>query len=86
MSRMIGMKEVTMTRILEGVFVLGCSLVGLGMGASEGSGLQNAVKTSVQLIALAQNNVVSNVASNVARLSFSLSHVPERIVGGFRHE
>jgi len=66
-----------MSRILEGVFVLGCSLVGLGMGAPEGSGVRNTVQSSVQLIALAQ----SGVAQNVAKLRASLARVPVEILG-----
>jgi hypothetical protein len=64
-----------MSRILEGVFVIGCAVVGFGMGAPEGSGIQNSLKTSVQLIALVPNNVASNVAK------FSAS-----IIGAMRHE
>ncbi len=51
-----------MSRILEGVFVLGCSLVGLGIGAPQGSAIQDTVQCSVQLIALAHDNVASNAA------------------------
>lgn len=51
-----------MARILEGVFVIGCALVGFGMGAPEGSGIQNSVKCSVQLIALVHNNVAAHAA------------------------
>jgi len=58
-----------MSRILEGVFVLGCSLVGLGIGAPQGSVIQDTVKCSVQLIALAH----ANMASNAARLSTDLT-------------
>jgi hypothetical protein len=67
-----------MSRILEGVFVLGCSLVGLGMGAPEGSGMRNTMQGSIRLVALAQ----SNVAGNVARLSASLVRVPTEILAG----
>ena len=66
-----------MSRILEGVFVLGCSLVGLGMGAPEGSGMHDTVQSSIQLIALAQ----SDMARNVARLGASLGRVPVEILG-----
>ena len=61
-----------MARILEGIFVLGCSLVGLGMSAPDRSG----VREVVQLVALAQNNA----ASNVARLAAHISNAPERIL------
>ena len=33
-----------MTRLLEGIFVIGCSLVGFGMSAPEGSGINNTIK------------------------------------------
>ena len=49
-----------MTRLLEGIFVLGCSLVGLGMGAPEGSGIGKAKQCSIQLIAAVQQNVTAN--------------------------
>ena len=65
-----------MSRFLEGIFVIGCSLVGLGMGAPEGSGMQNTMQASIQLVALAQNHVTSNVA----RLSANFSHASERIL------
>jgi len=71
-----------MSRILEGVFVLGCSLVGLGMNAPEGSGIQNTVRCSVQLIAL----VHDNVASNAGRLSANLSSIPAQVLGSIRRE
>ena len=51
-----------MSRILEGVFVIGCAVVGFGVGAPEGSGIQNSMKTSVQLIALVHNDVCMNAA------------------------
>jgi hypothetical protein len=51
-----------MSRLLEGIFVIGCSLVGLGMNASEGSLFQNTVKSSVQFISLAQERVSYNGA------------------------
>src|SRR6266853_351840 len=56
-------KEAARSRILEGVFVLGCSLVGLGMGAPEGSGMRNTVQSSIQLVALAHGNMARNVAN-----------------------
>jgi hypothetical protein len=66
-----------MSRILEGVFVLGCSLVGLGMSGSEGSVFQNTMKTSVQFIALAQDNA----AANTVRLSATLCKLPVWMLG-----
>ena len=64
-----------MSRILEGVFVIGCALVGFGMGAPEGSGVRNSVNCSVQLIAMVHNNV----AMNAAKISTG-------ILGVMRHE
>ncbi len=69
-----------MSRILEGVFVIGCALVGLGIDAKEGSVMQDAVKCSVQLIA----NVHDHVASNTARLSRGLASVPSQVLGHIR--
>ena len=66
-----------MSRILEGVFVLGCSLVGLGMGAPDGSGLRDTVQSSIQLITLTQ----SDMARNVAQLSARLVRLPVKILG-----
>jgi hypothetical protein len=69
-----------MSRILESVFVLGCSLVGFGMDAKDGSVIQDAVKVSVQLV----SNVHNNVAANVARLSTGLARVPSQVIGHIR--
>lgn len=51
-----------MSRFLEVIFVVGCSLIGLGMSASEGSLFQNTMKTSIQFISLAQERVSYNGA------------------------
>jgi len=59
-----------MSRILEGVFVIGCALVGFGVGAPEGSNVRNSMNCSVQLIALVHNNV----AKNAAKLSSGIVH------------
>ena len=61
-----------MSRILEGVFVLGCALVGLGIDAKDGSVMQDAVKCSVQLIA----NVPDHIAANATRIGTGLARVP----------
>ena len=71
-----------MSRILEGVFVLGCAVVGLCIDAKEGSVMQDAVNCSVQLIA----NVHDHVASNAARLSRDLARVPSQVLGHVRVE
>jgi hypothetical protein len=55
--------EIAMTRLLEGIFVIGCSLVGFVIGAPEGSPIKNTMNCSVQLIALAHNNIASNTAN-----------------------
>ena len=39
-----------MARILEGVFVLGCSLVGFGINALESNPFQDRLQSSVQLV------------------------------------
>ena len=71
-----------MSRILEGVFVLGCAVVGLCIDAKEGSVMQDAVKCSVQLIA----NVHDHVAANAARLSRDLARVPSQVLRHARVE
>ena len=69
-----------MSRILEVVFVVGCSLVGLGMNCKEGSLFQNSVKTSIQFVNLAR----SNVARNAAHFSENLAKVPVLVLSNFR--
>ncbi len=39
-----------MARLLEGIFVLGCSVVGLGLNALEGSAVPDTIQSSVQLV------------------------------------
>ena len=39
-----------MSRFLEAVFVLGCSLVGFGLSAGEGNVVQSTVQYAVQLV------------------------------------
>jgi hypothetical protein len=60
-----------MTRFMEGIFVIGCALVGFGMNAPEGSGIRDTVKCSVQLIAVAQDNVTVNAAQLGAHLALA---------------
>jgi hypothetical protein len=55
--------EIAMTRLLEGIFVVGCCLVGFAMNAPEGSNIKNTMNCSIQLIALANNNIASNTAN-----------------------
>ncbi len=69
-----------MSRILEGVFVLGCSLVGFGMSGTDGGVFQNTMKASIQLVALAHDNV----ALNTSRLGMHLSRLPVVVLGNFR--
>jgi len=57
------MKEVAMSRTLEVIFIIGCSLVGWSMNAPEGTGLKQAMKCSVHLVALAQDNLASHTAN-----------------------
>lgn len=71
-------KEAPMSRFMEGIFVIGCALVGLGMGAPEGTGIQNGVKYSVRLIA----NVENDLTTNVDRLQTNLTNVPEQVLRG----
>lgn len=66
-----------MTRFLEGIFVIGCSLVGFGMGAPEGSGIRNAMNCSVQLIGFANDNL----ASNSAKIGIHLAEAKAEILG-----
>jgi hypothetical protein len=52
-----------MSRILEGIFVIGCSLVGFGMSAPTGSSIHNAVEQSVRFVAGALPHVLSGASS-----------------------
>lgn len=63
-----------MSRILEIVFVIGCAVVGFGIGAPEGSGVQSSVKSSVQLITLVHNNVASSAAKLSSGIVYHLLH------------
>jgi hypothetical protein len=67
--------EIAMTRLLEGIFVIGCSLVGFAMSAPEGSGIRDTMKCSIQLIALAHNNIASNTASLGVHLAEAKSEI-----------
>ena len=58
-----------MARTLEIIFLVGSSLVGFAMGAPEGSSIRSTLQCSIQLIALAQNNVSSNTAHLATTLS-----------------
>lgn len=71
-----------MTRLLEGIFVIGCSLVGLGMGAPEDSGLGKTMQCSIQLIATVQENV----AANAARAAIHFSEAHSGVLAGFHVE
>jgi hypothetical protein len=55
--------EIAMTRLLEGIFVIGGCLVGFGMGAPEGNPIKSTMNCSIQLIALVHNNIASNSAN-----------------------
>jgi hypothetical protein len=72
--------EIAMTRLLEGIFVIGCSLVGFAMSAPEGSGIRDTMKCSVQLIAMAHNNI----ASNTANLGVHLAEAKSEILADLR--
>jgi hypothetical protein len=67
--------EIAMTKLLEGIFVIGCSLVGFGMSAPEGSGVRDTMKCSIQLIALAHNNIASNTANLAVHLAEAKSEI-----------
>jgi hypothetical protein len=67
--------EIAMTRLLEGIFVIGCSLVGFAMSAPEGSGVRDTMKCSIQLIALAHNNIASNTANLAVHLAEAKSEI-----------
>lgn len=60
-----------MTRFMEGIFVIGCALVGFGMNAPEGNGIRNTMKCSIQLIAVAQDNVTVNAAKFGAHVALA---------------
>jgi hypothetical protein len=67
--------EIAVTRLLEGIFVIGCSLVGFAMSAPEGSGIRDTMKCSVQLIAMAHNNIASNTANLAVHLAEAKSEI-----------
>jgi hypothetical protein len=67
--------DIAMTRLLEGIFVIGCSLVGFAMSAPEGSGIRDTMKCSIQLIALAHNNIASNTANLAVHLAEAKSEI-----------
>ena len=69
-----------MTRLLEGIFVIGCSLVGFSMSAPEGNALRNTMKCSVQLIAVAQDNVVSNAANLGIHLALARAEMLQDLI------
>ena len=70
-----------MSRLLEGVFVFGCAVVGLSMGAPQDTRLQDSVEFSVRLIANAQDNLVSSTT----QLQKSLCNAPAQLLPGLRH-
>ena len=51
-----------MTKLLEGAFVIGCSLVGFCLGSPEGTGIKNTMQCSIQLIAMANENIGVHLA------------------------
>ena len=67
-----------MTRLLEGIFVIGCSLVGFAMSAPEGSGIKDTMQCSIQLIAVAHDNI----ASNSVMFGSHLAQARTQILGG----
>ena len=67
-------------QFFEVMFVLGCSLVGLGMSAPQGSFIEGRVKTSVHLVTLAHDHAVLQAA----KLCNGLASVPYRILLGCR--
>jgi hypothetical protein len=66
-----------MNRFLEGIFVIGCAVVGFGMGAPEGSGIRNAMNCSVQLIGFANEDI----ASHTENFSIHLAQAKAQVVG-----
>ncbi|MGD0296480.1 MAG: hypothetical protein ABSE86_05140 [Bryobacteraceae bacterium] len=71
-----------MTRLLEFMFVVGCSVVGFGMGAPEGNPIKNTLNCSVQLIAVAHNNI----ASNTANFGIHLAEARSEILSSLRYD
>jgi hypothetical protein len=56
-----------MSRLLEVIFVIGCSVVGFGMSAPAGSSIHNAVEHSVRLVVGALPHVLSGATSLTPR-------------------
>jgi hypothetical protein len=69
-----------MTRLLEGIFVIGSCLVGFALGAPEGSGVRNTINCSVQFIGMAHDNI----ASNSANFGIHLAEARTEILSGLR--
>ncbi len=65
-----------MSRILEGIFVLGCSLVGLSQSFTDSSAIRNATGFTVQLVTLTENRI----ETNVTRLTTNLCNAPVRML------
>jgi len=65
-----------MARILEGVFVIGCSLVGFGMNTPQGNVFEHSIECSVQLVSLAHDKI----AMNGSRVSEDLMRIPVDII------
>ena len=52
-----------MTRLLEGIFVIGCSLVGFAISAPQGSVIRQTMNCSMHFIAMAHDNISSNAGN-----------------------
>jgi hypothetical protein len=52
-----------MSRVLEGIFVIGCSLVGFGLSAPSGSRMHDSVERSAQLIANIWPRVLGGIST-----------------------
>jgi hypothetical protein len=55
--------EIAMTRLLEGIFVIGCSLVGFAISAPQGSVIRQTMNCSIDLIAAAHDNITANAGN-----------------------
>ena len=61
-----------MARVLESIFVFGCSLVGLALNSADGR-LNDTVQSSVQLVALTHAHVLYQ-ASHAIQAVLAVSH------------
>ena len=61
-----------MSRILEGIFVLGCSLAGFALSVPRGQYLQGATRYAVQLVSFGSDASDWDICHSLRRMSIGL--------------